>query len=171
MASTTPSTRGFNARALHLIDGENVLRGPAADAPAIEQMWRCYRGYVPTTPTDQYFVGGSTFFSIRAMRALPLQGVRLLVRDGADGGEDALIESVDLDLLAARYGRLVIASADGRFAGLARAARSRGLYVHVVATSAVSTRLRRAATTCAHLDLGLSKGQLATHRPHARSAA
>lgn len=171
MATQVQPVRGFNARALHLIDGENLVRGPLAEPDAIRRMWACYRGSVPSTSTDQFFVGGSRLFGTRAVPALPAQGVRLMVRDGADGGEDVLIESVDLDHLAARFGRVVIASADGRFAGLAGAARQRGLFVHVVATGPVSRRLRAVASTCARLNLGLSAAELAAHAPRPRLLA
>jgi hypothetical protein len=146
----------FDSRALHLIDAENLLAGPRIDASDFRQMWQTYRGAVPTSASDQFRVGASSFFVARAFEALIDQGFQLLVRDGADGAELALLDSIDLAHVGRRFDRLVIASGDGRFEDLALQARSRGLYVHVVnGLSDCSRALARAATTRAHLRLSL----------------
>jgi hypothetical protein len=156
MSSYFPS-RGFNARAVHLIDGENLLKGGPVEPSAVTVLWGCYQRFVPATGYDQYFMGASLTFANPAVAALPVHGVRLVVSASQEWPQAALIDSVDVDHLARRFGRLVIASADGKFAGLARAARERGIYVHVVATGPVSRKLRAEANTCCHLKLGLDR--------------
>lgn len=142
----------FRGRALHLIDLENLTGGPDVSDDLAGFTWGCYRYGVATTATDQFWVGSCTHFVKRAMTVLPAQGISLLVRDGEDGAESALIDAADLDFLAARFQRLVIGSGDGKFVPLARAARAAGLHVHqVTGLGHPASALLTAATTRARL--------------------
>lgn len=164
---TPPAQSHFNGRATHLIDAENLLGGPNAPAGAIRHLWQTYRYGIPTTPNDQYFWASSQRLARKAVGVLPPQGLRILVRDGKDGADDALLDMVDLQHLARRFHRLVIASGDGKFADVAVAARAAGLHVHLVSgVSDCSRRLTRMASTRARLRLNLAHA--ASHQPTPR---
>jgi hypothetical protein len=159
----------FLGRGIHLIDAENLLGGPNAQAGAIRHLWEVYRYNIPTTANDQYFWASSQRLARNAVGALPAQGLRILVRDGRDGADDALIDIVDLEHLARRFQRLVIASGDGKFADLAIAARAAGLHVHLVTgVSDCARRLNRMATTRARLKLYIADAT--AHQPTLRAA-
>lgn len=159
----------FNGRAVHLIDAENLLGGPNAPGNAIDQLWSVYRYGIPSTPSDQYFWASSQRLARNAVGILPAQGLRVLVRDGKDGADDALIDMVDMGHLARRYERLVIASGDGKFADVAVAARDAGLHVHLVTgISDCSRRLNRMASTRARLRLRIADP--IAHQPSTRAA-
>lgn len=144
----------FLGPAVHLLDAENLLGGPAATPDAVGHLWRTYRYGIPTAERDQFRMGVSRFVARRAALALPGHGVRLLVASGGVGAEEVLIESIDLEHLARRYDRLVIASGDHRFTPLARAARELELHVHVVVgVGACARSLHEAATTRSRLRL------------------
>ena len=154
-SACTATATLFTARALHLVDLENLVGGPTAADKTIERVWGAYYGGIPRGTTDQVLVGSSRFFARRTWWMLPA-GIQRRVRDGKDGGELAILDEVDLDHLVERFGRLVIASGDGRFAELARAARGRGVHVHQVTgigtpsrslLSAASSRSRLKAPT------------------------
>lgn len=147
----------FNGRAVHLIDAENLLGGPNAPGTSVRRLWEVYRYGVPTTPNDQYFWASSQRLARNAVGMLPAQGLRVLVRDGKDGADNALLDMVDLEHLVRRFRRLVIASGDGKFADVAIAARAAGLHVHLVTgVSDCSRRLNRMASTRARLRLGIA---------------
>ncbi len=152
----TPSA--FNARALHLIDLENLVGGPSASDKTIKRVWSAYYGGVPKTATDHLLVGSSRFFARRTWWMLP-DGIQRRVRDGQDGGELAILDEVDLDHLVERFGRLVIASGDGRFAELAADARSRGVHVHQVTGVGLPSRaLMSAASSRSRLKVNARSG-------------
>ncbi|WP_159619275.1 NYN domain-containing protein [Ruania rhizosphaerae] len=145
---------GFGGRALHLIDAENVGGGPNMRADDVRYMWTVYRTNVATTSSDQFWIGSSRRFLRGAIPALSGEGARVLVRDGRDGGESILIDNVDVDHVADRYDRVVIASGDGAFEGLTLELRARGVHVQVVNGYAnLSRALRRAASTVTQLKL------------------
>lgn len=155
-ASGTPSA--FNARALHLIDLENLVGGPSASDKTIKRVWSAYYGGVPKTASDHLLVGSSRFFARRTWWMLP-ECIQRRVRDGQDGGELAILDEVDLDHLAERFGRLVIASGDGRFAELAATARSRGVHVHQVTGIGLPSRaLLSAASSRSRLKVNARSG-------------
>lgn len=148
----------FNARALHLIDLENLVGGPSVSDTTIKGVWSAYYGGVPKTASDQLLVGSSRFFARRIWWTLP-EGIQRRVRDGQDGGELAILAEVDLDHLVERFGRLVIASGDGRFAELAAAARSRGVHVHQVTGIGLPSRaLMAEASSRSRLKVNVRSG-------------
>jgi hypothetical protein len=145
-SACTATATLFTARALHLVDLENLVGGPTAADKTIERVWGAYYGGIPRGTTDQVLVGSSRFFARRTWWMLPA-GIQRRVRDGKDGGELAILDEVDLDHLVERFGRLVIASGDGRFAELARAARGRGVHVHQVTGIGTPSRSRLSAAS------------------------
>ena len=73
-------------------------------------------------------MGSTTFFTTRVWFEMP-HNVQRVVRDGEDGGQLALIEAVNLDRAAERFGRLVIAGGDHEIVPTATQARVRGMQV------------------------------------------
>lgn len=166
-----PTRSHFNGRAVHLIDAENLLGGPNAPGDAIRHLWQVYRYGIPTTVNDQFFWASSQRLARNSVGVLPLQGLRVLIRDGKDGADDALLDMVDLAHLANRFDRLVIASGDGKFANIAIAARAAGLHVHLVTgVSDCSRRLSRMASTRARLRLDIADPSAHQPSPRARHA-
>lgn len=143
-----------NNRSLHLIDLENLCADGLPGERLIEKVWQTYRYGVPNSPEDHYIVGSSHIFAARAWFVLPAQGIQRRVRSGKDGGELAILADIDLDHVARRFTRLVIASGDGIFAGTAAAARGSGLHVHqVTGLGACSRALASAAHSHSRLRL------------------
>lgn len=124
-------TTGFDSRALWLIDIENMVGGPNAPLEDVREVVAKLLGGVPRTPRDQIIVGSSTFFAKRVWFEMP-HNIQRVLRDGPDGGEQALIDAVDLDWVSTRFGRLVIASGDNKFVEAAMDARVHGMHVHQV---------------------------------------
>lgn len=154
----TSTTSRHTARALHLIDLENLAGGPWVSPEAIAATWAAYRGGVPVTESDHVVVGSSSIFAKKAWFVLPATGVQRRVRDGQDGGELSMLEDFDLPTYAARFFRLVIASGDGIFAETATRARDYGMHVHLVLGHGLPARaLLAAVSTRAKLRLGVAE--------------
>jgi hypothetical protein len=128
---TSVPDRGFDARAIWLIDIENEVGGPGAPMEVVRNVVQKLFGGVPRTHRDHIVVGSSSFFAKRVWFEMP-QNVQRVLRDGEDGGELALIETFDVEWTAQRFGRLVIASGDHKFVETAIEARIRGMHVHQV---------------------------------------
>lgn len=180
-SKTRTRVHGFDGRAVHLIDAENLGGGPDMGIDEIRYMLHFYFQNVPATANDQFYLAGSSHFIKRAITALPDRDVRLLVRDGKDGADHALLDSIDIDHVARQFDRLVIASGDGAFEGLALEARARDLHVQVVCgVGTLSRSLCRAASTVSRLKLrfedelshaGTARWQVATRRPRRMASA
>jgi hypothetical protein len=154
----TSTTSHHDARALHLIDLENLAGGPWVSADAITATWAAYRGGVPVNPSDHVVVGSSSIFAKKAWFVLPATGVQRRVRDGRDGGELSMLEDFDLPTYATRFPRLVIASGDGIFTETAMRARDHGMHVHLVLGHGLPARaLLDAVATRAKLRLGVAE--------------
>ena len=133
--------RNENTRTLHLVDIENALGGAVATADEVRAFWRAYREFaVGVGEDDHVVVASSSIMAKVAWFALPQAGIQRRVKDGKDGADHALLESVDLDRDAARFGRLVITSGDHIFAPLARDARAAGMRVHQVIGNGTPSR-------------------------------
>jgi hypothetical protein len=133
-------------RALHLIDPENLAGGAGVAEDVIRDVWDCYRAAVPIGPDDHVIVASSSHFARRAWFVFPADGIQRRVRDGADGADLALLESIDLDHDSRRFGTLVIGSGDGIFTDLALCARFLGMQVHQV--SGVATPSGQLLSAC-----------------------
>jgi hypothetical protein len=149
------STPANGQRAIHLIDTENLVGGPGATSYAIRRAWDTYRAAVPIGPRDHVIVASSSYFAKKAMFEMAGPGVQLRVRDGKDGAELALMDAVDIEHAARRFGQLVIASGDGIFTDLALRARDLGMQVHeVIGVGTPSRKLMAACPQKSWLRLG-----------------
>ena len=130
------------ARHLHLVDAEN-LGVETRGGPVGPGTGRIYRLLTRPSVADQYLVGADATRAFDLSREFP--GARHCLGRGPDGGELAVLQTVDPDLLVARFDALTIASGDWRFVQLARTAARRGLWVRVVSRRARLARVLAAA--------------------------
>lgn len=125
-------------RAHHLIDIENLLALTHGQpvAPAAGQLYRAVAGVGPgdllTVAADR-----SRVFEVHA--AFP--GAALRWGTGPDGADLALLDAIDVHLLARRFDTLVIGSGDHLFWDLAYRARAVDLKVVVVSRPRGLSRL------------------------------
>lgn len=134
------------ARALMLVDLENLLGAPSADQDSVRATWQALTGHaIALTDDSHVVVACNPYFARDALFALP-SWVQRRVRHGRDGADLALLDSVDVAHARRRFSRMVIASGDGAFAPLAEDAARAGMEVVVVSgAGAVARRLSRAA--------------------------
>lgn len=128
-------------RALVLVDIENV--SGAKHSPFQNgEFWRnTLVGHaVPKDKKNDYIVGLSFFNALDAFD-LP-ESVKVVLGDGPDAGELALIDDIDYRDLIVNYDRLVIVSGDRKFIPLAKNAKRFGLEVVLIARSNHSQKLR-----------------------------
>lgn len=164
--------------ALHLIDLENhlVIKGRKVTDEDIKSWWSIYKQHF-VHPGDLVMVGVSPR-TTRWLKAFA--GDRIQARighTGPDGADDALLASVYIPDMAARFGRWVIASGDGAFTGLAKQGGRRGVRIQLVTTgdSWIAPKLAAAANLHSKIRLAPRLQQqrtLASIRAvHAASAA
>lgn len=116
-------------RHLHLIDIEN-LGVETSRGPVVAGIGNVYRQLATPGRFDQFFVGADAARIFDVEREFP--GVRRCAGRGPDGGEASILNQIDLDLVEVRFDAITIASGDGYFAAMAKAARSRGLWLRVI---------------------------------------
>lgn len=138
-------------RTLHIVDVENLCGGPEFVRGNGTSVARSYRRVVGLTRGDHVIVGSNPNLLFECRDCFP--GARLVGGHGPDGADQALLEAMsDVDWVAARFDRVVIASGDHCFAHLAAALKERGIMVGVVAREeATSGVLRRTASFVRYL--------------------
>lgn len=135
-------------RTVHVIDLENGVGGGSARQEEIQRYWNVYRlEAVGIAPQDLVFVGVSERAARKFRRSLRDEAIKWRIGDnGPDGADHALLDAVNVQRIARRYDRLVIASRDHIFAPLAREARALGMTVRIVTGEKnVSRELKAAA--------------------------
>ena len=102
------------ARAVHLVDAENLL-GTATPRPAdVRQLATRYADVIGFGPMDQVVIACSHLAFKTIGFCWP--GPQYLLRSGPDGADLALLAVLQHDHIAARFPRVVIASGDHIFA-------------------------------------------------------
>lgn len=140
-----------DGRTLHLIDLDNLLGGTVWSKERLNAVAARYQSVAHVTAGDHLIVGVDVHGVVAAAAQYP--GARVLAGYGTDGADRELLAAVaDLDWIASRYDRVVIASGDGCFAQTAQALVRRGVAVTLVArphsvANALLTRLRCLADT------------------------
>lgn len=119
-------------RALHLVDLENLMRGPHQSRGVLGFASSLYRAAAPVCSGDHVVVAVNPALALEA--GLEWPGARLLSAPGPDGADRALLRQVEnADWVASRFDRVVIGSGDGIFVRAVEALRVRGVAVGVVA--------------------------------------
>lgn len=119
-------------RSLHLVDIENLVGDPRADAAVVLDAFDRYLSAARWSAGDHMVVAANPGLLAKVMYDLPV-AANVHCAPGCDGADTKLLAAVTPHTIAARYGRLVIGSGDGIFAEHAHTARARGVEVAVVA--------------------------------------
>lgn len=131
------------ARSLHVIDVENEFGTASPTRTTVQTVAAAYLETSNWRAGDLTIIGSSRHCWVRAAFDWPT-GVRWILRDGADGGELALIDALAHEPLWA-IDRVIIASGDWLFAEPAARLAGLGVRVEVVCRAgALSRRLRMA---------------------------
>lgn len=115
---------------LHLIDIENLLGKPSFTSNAVADLRPVYDTVSAASTPAHYLIGTSAVQNLVEAGHGWGQG-QLVFSKGKDGAERAILAEVTL-ATASRYGRVIIGSGDGIFAGLAASLQSEGIEVRVV---------------------------------------
>ncbi len=118
-----------NGRAFHVIDIENLL-ALTHGTPVWAEAGALYRVITGVEEHDLMLVAADQSRIFDITRAFP--GAQVRPGRGADGADLALINNIDVELIAKRFDSIVIGSGDDRFTDVAYRARQHGLNVVVV---------------------------------------
>lgn len=132
-------------RTLHLIDLENLVGDPRADAELVALALGLYPELFRIAPTDHVVIAANPGMAFTAKRLWP--GVCVRTARGVDGADLALLADAEAGFVAARYSRVIIGSGDHIFAPRARELAALGVVVGCVSRAeALSRDLRRAVS-------------------------
>ncbi len=138
------SARLAGTRVLHLIDVENLAGTPSFSRQEAVRLHREYEQVAPKGLADQLVLATSHHAAPAAWFGWPTTA-RRLVRSGRDGADLALLDVLEHESVATRFGHVVIASGDGIFAMPAARLQAAGIGVTVVTRRGVLSRQLRAA--------------------------
>jgi len=119
------------ARTYHLVDVENLCGSGHPELEELRATLSSYASSVGLSATDQGRASMSYYETRRFLFELPSQLRWVVAGTGHDAADDALLFDCDPEHLASRFNRIVLATGDHRFAGLAAELRSRGMHVTV----------------------------------------
>jgi hypothetical protein len=139
------SAMRWHSRALHLIDVENLACSALPTMGEVRKLMVRYAELVGIGSTDLVVIACSHKALLSVARGWP--GARYRVRSGPDGADLELIDVLEREQLAERFGRILIASGDGRFGDSAAWLAETGCRVTVVSRPGnLAVRLRLAAS-------------------------
>ena len=124
-------------RQLRLVDLENLAGSPVVSLDNATQVAHRLEAVLPLGTTDLQAVATAHISGFAAKAAFPGASVRW--RSGKDGADQALLDYAG-QLPLTTFDELVVASADGIFAGLITQAKAAGLVVTVVADTTRASR-------------------------------
>lgn len=124
-------------RALHLVDLENLARGPGQEGVAYRTAWDDYTFSAGLNEQDHVEIASCGLVMAEAAFSLPTRYPKHCA-NGADGAENLLLGIVGPDFVARRYEWLVIGSGDHAFVPYALEVQRLGGKVRIV--SAPGTR-------------------------------
>ena len=134
---------GHSNRSLHLLDLENLVGDPSANASTVAKAINAYRSLAEVVPGDHAVIAAHGKLLLEASRVWP--NALLRVGRGPSGSDRRLLQEVEPHNIAKRFHRVVFGSGDGIFAGAARSLVCLGMKVLVVGRpGSVSIRLREA---------------------------
>ena len=131
------STSSSIHRQLRLVDLENLAGSPVVSIDNATEVAQLLQGVLPLGAADLQAVATAHISGFAAKAAFPGAAVRW--RSGKDGADLALLDYAG-ELPLSNFDELVVASADGIFAGLISKAKSVGLAVTLVADPARASR-------------------------------
>ena len=129
-----------SSRTLHVVDADNLTAGPTEYQCVADEAARRYREAAGIRDGDLVVVGSD--LRSAAVTAFAWPTARLLRTTGTDAVDHLLLDDLTPSLVRGRFGRVVVGSGDGIFAGCLARLRAAALRVEVVApNSSVSWRL------------------------------
>lgn len=138
-------------RTLHLIDLENLLGG-RIDPHAVATLWNHYRELTAMRWDDHVIVAVSRRHALDTFTALPATVQRVVGPNSPDGADHALLDAIDIDWAARRFGQVIVATGDHIFTDTARRLAATGLQlVQVLGLGYTATDLYHQCPTQLHL--------------------
>lgn len=122
-------------RKLVLVDLDNVTGMRDLAGPEWRAILRGIWVELGITTDDQVVISMCRRTMDQAMTVLTEVSAQLLTRDGKDGAETAIRETVDLQHTATRFEALVVVSGDHFFTEMVREAHQHGMYVWLVSST------------------------------------
>ncbi|WP_300603713.1 hypothetical protein [Trebonia sp.] len=151
MQTTTKTRRRFPARALHVVDIENLAGTAIPSQLQVSALQRRYVARLGLRPDDQVVMAASHLGLLNA--ALGWPHARYRVRSGPHGADLELLDVLQNEDVAARFTHVVIGSGDGVFRQAAAQLAGRGVWVTVASRwGSLSPSLARAALDVVYLD-------------------
>lgn len=134
------------ARALHLVDLENLMCGPCQPVGVLRNAVALYRELAPVHREDHVIIAVNPALALEAGLAWP--AAQLRIGRGPHGADHELLAAIDdRAWVAARFDRIIVGSGDGIFSAALKDLRQLGIATGVVAPgSSLSRDLRRSAT-------------------------
>ncbi len=130
-AGSSSRTIDIRDRALHLVDLENLARGPGQEGVAYRTAWDDYTFSAGLNEQDHVEIASCGLVMAEAAFSLPTRYPKHCA-NGADGAENLLLGIVGPDFVARRYEWLVIGSGDHAFVPYALEVQRLGGKVRVV---------------------------------------
>jgi hypothetical protein len=130
--STSSTRTDSGPRSLHLVDIENLVGDPRADAAVVLDTFDRYLAAAQWSAADHMVVAANPGLMEKVIFDLPVPANKHCA-PGPHGADGKLLDAVTPHTIAIRYDRLVIGSGDGIFGDRARAVRAQGVEVSVVA--------------------------------------
>jgi len=167
MSPTNPSAKetlmntitATATRAIHLLDIENLLATPFFDSEDVTRFKQFYQTCDFFSEGDLIVIATSSSAGIVEAN-LGWGSARYTFRHGENGADIALIDIIEDENLADRFGRVVIASGDGIFAEHVTTLLAANIDVHVVSRRDSLHRCFTSLGACLHLfgsaDFGLA---------------
>jgi hypothetical protein len=143
--------RRFPARALHVVDIENLAGAPVPSLVQVVEVQGRYLARLDFGSDDLVVMAASHLGLLNV--ALGWPHARYRVRSGRDGADMELLDVLLHEDVAARFTHVVIGSGDGVFGPTAANLSERGVWVTVVSRKgSLSPSLAQAAGNVVYLD-------------------
>lgn len=142
-------------RTVFVLDLENLSGGGTTTPQDLARTLNILLDVMPIGAMDVVYSGMSHHFAAQNLPVLAAVSLHPALRSGPDGGENAVLDQIDVNRLARRFDNLVIGSGDHAFVPLARQAARLGMTVwQVTGRGGVSRDLWRACSLHTRLNLG-----------------
>jgi hypothetical protein len=139
-------------RVLHVVDIENLAGTGDLSLDLVSQVQDWYQANLAVGAADLVVMASSHRGLISA--ALGWPHARYRVRSGRDGADLELLDVLEHENVAARFGHVIIGSGDGGFSGVAASLAGLGVWITVVSRpDSLSPGLARAARDVVYLDI------------------
>ena len=141
----------FPDRALHVVDIENLAGAAIPSLDLVTEVQLRYLACLGFGADDQVVLAASHRALLNAGLGWP--HARYRVRSGKDGADLELIDVLENENVAARFGHVVIGSGDGLFGEAAANLAARGVSITVVSRrNSLAKALARVARNVIYLD-------------------